>query len=505
MLGISDNEAVKLLLADEFDADNVNKLALFFMSLDANSDTEKIIKIIAKKMESEIENTNNKSLYALSSLKQNEKELLLKKLKIIKLSITRIQRYISTRLNKHYPGTELHHHYMSMLANLKLLYRFDERIKYYLAPYPPKNENEHAQLVAIGIDDVFLQKLSKTSSLNDWDKREVQAKIIEKFDELGRIAEDEVALAIEIKKQSRKKKNQDFHAFAVNHEDIPNIVKMINDNLETTSPIRFQIALKIRGKRDVADGHWAFGEFMIIPTETVPQIKILMCDPLGPSLSLAAFQKFEETEEFKKLSKNADVRIFLSNDMLQTRPQGCSYFAIDGVSQLSNQENFQSVYDYMEKHGVIDNNHVVSSLPTRLLRMEQSMSSLKEKVLSTKSKNEIVNNKGMTFRASLKLNTAKGGRHGHNIRTMNKRKILKEKVVEFLQTIPDQDSYRNILNGNRIAGLQHYVYSIGKGSQEQDDLQRNFRGFGQSNSVALSGEKSEVHSARPKKPKPKQF
>lgn len=464
MLEVDPKKIAQLLLQEEFNSTYADEIAQNLIEAIKQDNFEETFKKLVEELDSEVENLTESSLYALSSVKLDKINQLSKNLRVLRLSTIRIQRHIVAEKNKYSPGDELFEKYSYALEKVRDFSNYEKKLNYYIKPYFPPTEAIYYQLLTIGVDAAFLQKIDA-----DWLNGTIQNKIVEKFDDFGKIAEDEVAMALDIKKQSRAKKNQDFHAFAINHTDIPEVVKIINENLHTKVPIRFQVAIKVGGEVDVADGHWAAGEFIITPTPGRPEVKMLLCDSLGAGISIGTYEKFKESPQYQELSKNADVKMYMSNDLLQTRPKGCSYFAIDTVSQLSTQENYEDIYKYMEKNGTNNNGIIVSSLPARLLRMEQSMTSLNKKV-PEEARGVIVNKKGQTFKQSLKQNTEKSQsknpntgefeKRKFNVRNLNKRKKLQRSVSEYLKAVPDAKAYRNIVFDRRISGLRSYISSL---------------------------------------------
>lgn len=105
-------------------------------------------------------------------------------------------------------------------------------------------------------------------------------------------------------------------------------------------------------------GHWNFGEIRIDSKEK--EVKILVVDPLqekdneyvNPPSSLNVFLDHYgfNLQSLITVLPGFKFQFYLPNTKLQTTNDGCDYHAIYGCHKLSNQDTYESIYQFMNEH-----------------------------------------------------------------------------------------------------------------------------------------------------------
>ncbi|RUR05221.1 hypothetical protein [Legionella sp. km772] len=221
-------------------------------------------------------------------------------------------------------------------------------------------------------------------------------------------------------------------AFAMNTKELGDLAVIIEEMVDyCTQDLRFQIALS-KWDDSAKLNHWTFLEFDFKGSLNNPALDILICDPLGFQQSLVLANLISWSLEFGRLSEHCQLKIYIPSDTLQISGRSCAYFVTDSIARLSNQEQFNPLYDYMssnqqeeqqeiaqstllhfreslamaytkeELDEIYKFNLVVSSLPTRLLRTQHSVETLTKDILAVEERSlEIVNKKGDTAAESI--------------------------------------------------------------------------------------------------------
>lgn len=279
-------------------------------------------------------------------------------------------------------------------------------------------------------------------------------KISHKFDKLGLIGGNDIALILAANMHTKNRRNSIFvitdQSLGMLHEQILNLIKSETNE----SIIKFQIIF-------CSPTHTIFGEFQIDKTKYPPSVKYLHCDPCPPML---AYSEVITPEFVKKVSPDADIEIYDSRVVIQ-KGNGCTYFAIDGTLMLATSPNHNyavDVIEHIKKHGQeketsFEEKNIKymqsSSLPTRFIRGSHHLDDwgtnlhrkgLMSTVFNTSEKDTIVNKKGETAEKSIQKDlkskqvTSKGNTNEVETKTLNMRMERKmhqhkSKVMNFIE------------------------------------------------------------------------
>jgi hypothetical protein len=288
-------------------------------------------------------------------------------------------------------------------------------------------------------------------------------KIVDKFSSFGRLSEQEVALCFCVKDLTRKKRNEEFNGFAFYKDELKILNEHVKKMIEENESFEFQAAIKIGGGMNEATGHWMFGSFRY--DSGTKELKIILCDPLYPEKFEEHNMDFLQRNGFfiNDLNKNGSTTLYISEDRLQRRETGCSYFAMDGCFMLSNQSVFEDAYQYMHEHSSKQVGNVFyGKLPPRLIRNMQSLNSdprISDIEKDEKLRASVVNRKGEDFSTSLNKYVRPGPGSSSdfpyyiNARLDAKRTSLKKKVEEYLRTLQTENQLRQSISAHRIEGF----------------------------------------------------
>lgn len=334
----------------------------------------------------------------------------------------------------------------------------------------------------------------------------------------GRVSPDTLAFFLFLKAERRKSKEKQFYAFAINHEEIEDLSEAIETLiLMSKSDVSFQVAVS---STDLVLIHWSFLEFNFkLNHSKKPTLKIFICDPLGIEQTICLAARLSHVMQFGNLSRFCELKVYLSNDTLQIRGRDCAYFTLDNMAMLSNQSEFESLYDYMENHQLLrdhikvskklyefrksltmlDNEEeneelnkvfhfdfVVSSLPVRLLRTKQSVPDLKKEIEETGLAFDIVNHKKETAWRSISrylflATTRTKEQTLRNMRVNKKKEIMEvsiQKAIEEIRQKPSLeteriDFFNQAVSQHRSTGLKKFINTLSTECLEEKDNREN--------------------------------
>lgn len=317
-------------------------------------------------------------------------------------------------------------------------------------------------------------------------------KLIKSVGEPGNIHEDAVAYALHLKGIELQKKEKEFNAFVMNSSEIGRLSEIIYFMIKHCKVnIRFQMAFSCL---NASLNHWSFLEFQFRIVDEYPALDILVCDPLGFNNSLVLLNLISSTMELGYLAKLCNLCVYLPTDTLQEGGRFCAYFALDNICMLANQDEFGSVYIFMTEHQdkealslknkllssfresvsmcyeskTLDNIYnftvITSTLPARLLRTKQHVSSLYMQITNIKQDEAIVNHKGKTFWQSVNQNLFfvedRHGKHWlRNLRINLKMKRWEERMSEATLN-RDVESFKNVVKEHRLMGLAALIEKV---------------------------------------------
>jgi hypothetical protein len=301
-----------------------------------------------------------------------------------------------------------------------------------------------------------------------------RASILSKFEKLGKIKTNEIALVIAAKMRNKLRKNS---IFVFDDSDIKKIGKEIKTLIENDTNekiIKFQI-IYFQGI------HAICGEFKIDKTGEFPVLRYMHLDSLPEATE---YYNVITLDFVKKISPLAKIEVCDSNVILQ-KGLGCTYMSIDHALMLStpNDRDYAvNVMEYLNKNGVEEtparyiykgfvkeiNYKISSSLPARFLRNMQYISDEEKKegavsvldstFFNTSVKNTKVNKKEETAEASIQKNLQERPNKRNldemrifNLRAENKMKQFQKNVKEFIR---DKD----ILNPEFNKKVREYRY-----------------------------------------------
>jgi hypothetical protein len=313
------------------------------------------------------------------------------------------------------------------------------------------------------------------------------------------IPDNLMAFFLFLKKIKHGEKNDEFNAFAMNSNELECLAEIINQMVEKCyDDVRFQIAFsKWDGSAQL--NHWSFLEFKFQGPLVPPSLDILVCDPLGFNQSVVLTNLLSSKIEFGRLSELCRLSVYIPSDILQISGRGCAYFVTDSISMLSNQDKFSPIYTYMNAHqqelqtkralstlhsfrevmafayseeelnDMYEFNIVVSSLPTRLLRTQQSVATLEKEIFESEERGtEIVNGKGETALKSIQNHSffvmnRKQEHEYRNMRVNIKMEKLGKNISEISSEMVAEEEihlFNEAVQENRLAGLAKIVDQV---------------------------------------------
>ncbi|KTD65225.1 hypothetical protein [Legionella spiritensis] len=338
--------------------------------------------------------------------------------------------------------------------------------------------------------------------------------LLDNFGSPGNISEDIVAFALHLKGLRRQQIEKPFHAFAMNSNEIDQLDEIIRTIIQcNTNDVRFQIAFS---KLNPVLNHWSFLEFAFKADEDKPKLDILICDPLGIQKSFVLAMALSNIIKFGELSHFCELTVYLPVETLQERGRGCAYFALDNISMLSNQDEYQDLYTYMQAHRCMNSEQriqselentmenmkdvyeddpveskrifnfrvVAGSLPVRLLRTMQSQKNL-EKLADSQNGNDIVNKKQETLSKSLGkycfvVEARDHSQHKRNQRVNEKmEKMRKDAEISLSGTLSDSSvnqttlSFQQGAQARRLDGLAEWVNEVLDLAASEDEIGYN--------------------------------
>jgi len=321
----------------------------------------------------------------------------------------------------------------------------------------------------------------------------------------GSIPDNLMAFFLYLNKIKQMMKYEEYKAFAMNSEEVDALADIIDEMVNHYyEDLRFHIAFsKWDGSAQL--NHWSFLEFNFKGSTNPPTLDILICDPLGFNQSLVLTNQLSCGLEFGRLSEFCTLNVYIPSDILQNSGRGCAYFVTDSISMLSNQDKFNPIYEYMSNHQqdqqntiaintlqsfreamavvyseeeldeIYKFNIVVSSLPTRLLRTQQSVETLTKKILELEDhRSEIVNLKGETagdsiLRHSFFVKNREEQQEYRNMRVNIKMEKLGGRVHEVSSEMISEEEvpmFNDAVQKHSLSGLAELIETLTRG----DDL-----------------------------------
>ena len=316
----------------------------------------------------------------------------------------------------------------------------------------------------------------------------------------GSIPDNLMAFFLYLNEVKRIVKQEEFKAFAMNSKEIDSLAEIIDEMVAYCHEnLRFQIAFS-KWDDSAQLNHWSFLEFNFNGS-TTPTLDILICDPLGFVQSLVLTNLLSCGLELGRLSKFCKLNVYIPSDILQNSGRGCAYFVSDSISMLSNQDKFNPLYDYMSTHqqdqqkkraintllsfreavavayteeeldDIYKFNIVVSSLPTRLIRTQQSVETLTKEILELEDRgSELVNKKGATesdsiLRHSFFVKTRNEQQEYRNMRVNIKMEKLGENVRGVSSEIISEEEvpmFNEAVQKHSLSGLAEFIEEFTK-------------------------------------------
>ncbi len=332
-----------------------------------------------------------------------------------------------------------------------------------IAEYANKDFEEFLEIV----ETQFPNKSTEIDEVLNIVKKD---RIIRKFNKLGDIGVNEMALILAAKMSKKETKKNTI--FILDHDLnlLPIKIKSLIENQTEEKLIKFQIIYH--------NGiHACCGEFLIDKTGEVPVVNYLHLDSLP---EITPFYTIITLNFVKQISPLAKIKVSESQVKLQ-KGKGCTYMSIEAARMLTTvpeRDYAVNLMEYMKQKGQkkevplnifksfsdqIDYS-TTKTLPARFLRSMQYTKdeedksnpsvvhkSLESFIFNTNEKETIVNKKGETAEASIKkdLLVNKGLMTTLNLRTERKMKQYKEEVKEFI-------SEKNILEPEFINQINQF-------------------------------------------------
>ncbi|KTD76333.1 hypothetical protein [Legionella waltersii] len=232
------------------------------------------------------------------------------------------------------------------------------------------------------------------------------------------VQELEVAFAIKRKSRELKKSDYPFTGFVCDYERRNKLYDFIYSSCRSSKLFEnnFKVQIAYLDTEKSGRRHWSLIELQYSIVKDNNTLKILVLDSLGPQLSYNMAQILvneaelnDSLDEIEGLS----IKIYIPDVKLQHSGLGCATFTMDCASMLSTQDEYQNIYDFMDKQAdgsdrvkiaKLENDFPVhcASLPPRLLRVAQSRAVITDdKILNSTS---LINSKEDTFKASILKN-----------------------------------------------------------------------------------------------------
>lgn len=294
--------------------------------------------------------------------------------------------------------------------------------------------------------------------------------LLKEFGQPGDIPVEAMALSLHVKRCERQEKGSDLHAFAMLSSEIAELDNALITIIDSNAcDFRFQVAV---GNKGSALTHWSFVEFVFkANAEGKPTLDVLICDPLGMKQSVMLALLLSDSIRFGGLAEFCKTTVYLPTTILQIAGRTCPYLALDSIAMLSNQSDFEDLYQYMRDHekgvntsecksliefyktgiiGCMDEEQirdtydfpvVVGALPPRLVRITQSLPIIDD--VTRHAGDQIVNAKGATFRLStsryrLIVEDRYGEKEERNLRINFKMKEQNSHLRAYLAKVSEQ-------------------------------------------------------------------
>ncbi len=331
-----------------------------------------------------------------------------------------------------------------------------------------KTQTKNADKLETKMAELVSQQEQPKIKNDSDDNRRAKETTLSKFDKLGLIASNEMALILAAKMSTKTRTNSIFVITDENKAQITDQIKHLLINKTSTDKIKFQIVL-------YEGNHAVFGEFEIDKTTQPSTVRYLHCDPLPPTTKYSAIITSTFTKEISPL---ANIEIYDSDATIQ-KGAGCTYISIDGAMMLatpSDRNYVTNVTEYMKEHGKeiekpFEENNIKyiqsSTLPTRFIRGLQylddglEVKGLNSLVFNSEEKNTVINKKGETAETVIRRDLQKRPSRfdpekilTFNIRTERKMKQYKKSVGDFIK---DKNiltpEFSNVIDNYKIGGL----------------------------------------------------
>ncbi|PUT41320.1 hypothetical protein DIZ81_04395 [Legionella taurinensis] len=317
--------------------------------------------------------------------------------------------------------------------------------------------------------------------------------LLNDFGQPGDIPVEAMALSLHIKRLERQQKGSDLHAFAMLASEIEELDQALIAIIDSNAcDFRFQVTV---GNKGSVLTHWSFMEFVFRANpEGRPELDVFICDPLGMKQSVVLALLLSNTIRFGGLADFCKLTVYIPATVLQIAGRTCPYLALDSIAMLSNQSNFEDLYQYMREHengvnasecrnlielyktgiiGCMDEEQiremydfpcVVSALPPRLVRTSQSLPVIDD--VANHAGDEVVNAKGKTFRLStsryrLIVEDRYGEKEERNLRINFKMKEQNSRLRAYLANVSEQSDTQPQVEAGSPTSAQPPQSSVG--------------------------------------------
>ncbi|HAT8641240.1 TPA: hypothetical protein JA999_05915 [Legionella pneumophila] len=228
----------------------------------------------------------------------------------------------------------------------------------------------------------------------------------------------EVAFALKRKSRELKKSDYPFTGFVCDYERRNKLYDFIYNSCSSSKLFEnnFKVQIAYLDTEKSGRRHWSLLELQYSIEKGHYTLKILVLDSLGPQLSYNMAQILvneaglnDSLDEIEELS----IKIYIPDVKLQHSDLGCATFTMDCASMLSTQDEYENIYDFMDKQADASDRVKIAkleddfpvhcaSLPPRLLRVAQSRAIITDdKILNS---TPFINSKEETFKESILKN-----------------------------------------------------------------------------------------------------
>ncbi|HAT8178168.1 TPA: hypothetical protein JA361_01550 [Legionella pneumophila] len=245
---------------------------------------------------------------------------------------------------------------------------------------------------------------------------------VDKFslDEFPTFSAHDLEMAFALKKKSRELKKSDypFTGFVCDYERRNKLYDFIYNSCRSSKLFEnnFKVQIAYLDAEKSGRRHWSLLELQYSIEKGNNTLKILVLDSLGPQLSYNMAQILANEAELHDLLDEIEglsIKIYIPDVKLQHSGLGCATFTMDCASMLSTQDEYENIYDFMDKQADASDKVKIAkleddfpvhcaSLPPRLLRVAQSRTIITDdKILNS---TPFINSKEETFKQSILKN-----------------------------------------------------------------------------------------------------